>query len=467
LTIAGVTYSNAPLASKPTGDATQVRQKFKLRARLPPTPVTIGFQKDVLYDCDAQRRLRIDLYRGGLGLVVLDHDQIGSTLLPTKHGVPGEGESSNDQGVTMTTPEGQSPEQTEQQVNDLFDSGELTKAVETEEFRVFLDHIPIAIVISKLVRGDQRIVYANKAYEALTGQPCTEVQGKGWSTLSSFRLEDEPHLTLGDALPKSDDFLGTFKREQPKLMVVEAYSGIIENEDAGKVYRIVALIDVTERERTQREEFTRRLRDKDILLKELQHRVKNNLQLITALIRLDARNQPNEDRAKLDRLAGRIEALQLLYRDLTTEGLGQAVDLGHYVSEIASAVMHTYAVDGIRLDLKVDHAPVSINVAMPVGLLVNELLTNAFKHAFSERESGTITVRCLHEHEDHYQVVVADDGIGLPEDAQWPVQGKLGALVLQSLRENVETDFNVESARGKGMRVTINFVHRAPLAKPN
>ena len=105
---------------------------------------------------------------------------------------------------------------------------------------------------------------------------------------------------------------------------------------------------------------------------------------------------------------------QLLYRDLTTEGLGQAVDLGHYVSEIASAVMHTYAVDGIRLDLKVDHAPISINVAMPVGLLVNELLTNAFKHAFSERESGTITVRCLHEHE-----------------------------------------------------VTINFVHKAPLTKPN
>jgi hypothetical protein len=86
LIIAGVTYSNAPLASKPTGDATQVRQKFKLRARLPPTPATIGFQKDVLYDCD---ELRIDLYRGGLGLVVLGHhDQIGSTLLPMKHGVP-------------------------------------------------------------------------------------------------------------------------------------------------------------------------------------------------------------------------------------------------------------------------------------------------------------------------------------------------------------------------------------------
>lgn len=367
----------------------------------------------------------------------------------------------------MTGPEGQSPEQTEQQVNDLFDSLELTHAIETEEFQVFLDNIPIAIVISKLVRGDPRIVYANKAYEALTGQVCAEIRGKGWSILESFRLEDEPHLTFTEVLAKSDDFLGTFKREQPKLSLVEAYSGLIENDEVGKVYRIVALIDVTERERAQREEFARRLRDKDLLLKELQHRVKNNLQLITALIRLEARNQPNGDKTKLDRLAGRIEALQLLYRDLTVEGLGQAIDLGHYVSEIATAVMHTYAVDGIRLDLKVDHAPVSVNVAMPVGLLVNELLINSFKYAFDGRDRGVITVRCLHENEDRYQVVVADDGIGLVEDATWPVPGKLGALILQSLRENVPTDFKLESARGRGMRVTIEFEHKVPLSKPS
>jgi len=64
-----------------------------------------------------------------------------------------------------------------------------------------------------------------------------------------------------------------------------------------------------------------------------------------------------------------------------------------------------------------------------------------------------------------YQIVVADDGVGLLEDVTWPVPGKLGALILQSLRENVETGFKVESARGNGMRVTINFVHKAPLNK--
>ena len=94
--------------------------------------------------------------------------------------------------------------------------------------------------------------------------------------------------------------------------------------------------------------------------------------------------------------------------------------------------MHTYAVDGIRLDLKVDHAPASVNVAMPVGLIVNELLTNAFKYAFAGRGSGTLTVRCLHEKDTKYRIVVADDGVGLPEGTTWPVPGKLGTLIVGS-----------------------------------
>jgi PAS domain S-box-containing protein len=367
----------------------------------------------------------------------------------------------------MTNPVGQTPQEAEQQVNDLFDSLELTQAIETEEFRVFLDHIPIAIVISKFLRGDERIVYANKAYEALTGQSCNEVRGKSWSILDSFILEDEPHLAFSEALPNCDDFVGTFKREQPKPALVEVYSGLIESDDASKTYHIVALIDVTERERAQREEFARLLRDKDMLLKELQHRVKNNLQLITALIRLDARTQRNGDTVNLDRLAGRIESLQLLYQDLSADGFGQTIELGHYLSQIASAVMHTYAVDGIRLDLKVDHAPVSINIAMPVGLLVNELLTNAFKYAFNGRGGGTLTVRCLHEDENNYRVVVADDGIGLPEGTTWPVPGKLGALIVRCLQENAKTEFNVVTAPGKGTRVTIAFVHETSVNKPN
>jgi PAS domain S-box-containing protein len=367
----------------------------------------------------------------------------------------------------MAFPE-QDHEAASQQVNDLFDSPELAKAIETEEFKVFLDHLPIAIVVSKVLRGDQRIVYANRAYEALTGMAWPDIRGQGWSILEAFKNEDDPHVTMAQAaLSRWEEYLGAFRLERPKPILVEAYTGIIENEDSTENYRIVAIIDVTVRADAQRHEFARQLREKDVLLKELQHRVRNNLQLLTALIRIDARNQRNGDTINLDRLAGRIESLQLLYKGLSADGLGQTVDLGHYVSEIASAVMHTYAVDGIRLDLKVDHALASVNVAMPVGLLVNELLTNAFKYAFAGKDTGTIMVRCFHEDETHYCVMVADDGVGLPEGISWPVRGKLAALILQTLRENAEVNFEVETAPGKGTRMTIEFVHEPVAHKPN
>jgi PAS domain S-box-containing protein len=367
----------------------------------------------------------------------------------------------------MGPPEEPASDAAAQQVNDLFDSEELTKAIETEEFRIFLDHIPMAIAISRLMRGDQRIIYVNKAYEALTGETCSEVRGRGWSILDSFKQEDEPHLTFSESIRKGDDYLGTFQRTEPKLTLVEAYTGVVENEDTAKTYRIVALIDVTARERAQRDEFARQIRDKDVMLKEIQHRVKNNLQLVAALIRLEARSERKGDKVNLDRLAGRIEALQLLYQAMSPEAWGDDVELGHYVNQIASAVMATYGVEGIRLDLKIDTIPASINVAMPVGLIVNELMINAFKYAFNGRGTGVIALECLQQNDGQCRILVADDGMGLPEGISWPVVGKIGALVLQILRENTETDVNVESASGKGTRVTIKFAPQAPVRKQN
>ncbi len=265
-----------------------------------------------------------------------------------------------------------------------------------------------------------------------------------------------------------DEYQGTFQKDLPQPLVVEAYAALIDNRDGTENYRILALINVTERARAEREEYAAQLRDKDLLLKELQHRVKNNLQLITALIRLDARGQRRGDAVNLDRLAGRIESLQLLYRDLSTDGLGQAVDLGHYLSQIASAVMHTYAVDGIRLDIKVDYALLPVDVAMPVGLLVNELLTNALKYAFAGRDSGTITLRSLVD-ETGCRVSIADDGVGMARGAIWPKPGRLGALIIESLRENAKARVNMETAPDKGVRVTIFFAREdaQPESKPD
>src|SRR4051794_32178312 len=117
------------------------------------------------------------------------------------------------------SPEQFEPElsETAQQINDLFDSEELLKAIETEEFKQFLDYIPIAIVVSKFFRGDQRICYANKASETLFGQDTKDCAGKGWSILAGFKDENDSNVTLDMAMLKGgEEFLGTFRTEHPR-----------------------------------------------------------------------------------------------------------------------------------------------------------------------------------------------------------------------------------------------------------
>jgi two-component sensor histidine kinase len=129
--------------------------------------------------------------------------------------------------------------------------------------------------------------------------------------------------------------------------------------------------------------------------------------------------------------------------------------------------MNTYAVGGIRLDIKVEHTPVSVNVALPTGLVVNELLTNAFKHAFAGRGNGVIVVECLRLDAETCRIVVADDGAGLPPGVLWPVPGKIGALIVQSLRESTQAEVDVETAPDKGMRVTLTVKHKLATRNQN
>jgi PAS domain S-box-containing protein len=343
------------------------------------------------------------------------------------------------------------------QVESLLATPDLANALESEQFKHFLDQVPIAIIVSEM-KGRERIAYANPEFEKLSGQATAEVEGQSWSVLHGAR-EGQSSLKLGEAIVDSKDCVGTFGLERPgrDVVMVDAYSNIIVDDEGQPAFRLAALVEVRTHGQAQREEVERLLAEKDTLLREIQHRVKNNLQMITALIRIETRNaQGKLDTAPFDRLAGRIASIQLVYKLLSEQGKDDQIDLGVYLSEIASSVMHAHAVEGIRLELKVDAYPVSVNVAMPAGLVVNELLTNALKHAFVGRDGGTITLHSLADG-DGCRVTISDDGIGLPEGMEWPKRGKLGALIVRSLRENAKADLKVESRPGKGTRINISF----------
>lgn len=349
--------------------------------------------------------------------------------------------------------------------DEILDTPHLADALESDRFKQFLDHIPVAVAVAEL-RPSECITYANLEFERLTGQPAADLQGRPWDTLAAISAVTGEDVTLSEAIINDDEYIGAFEvvRDGDRI-IIDAWSNVIHDDDGVPMFRLVALA-TGGRDRTDLDDLQSRLEEKDTLLLELQHRVKNNLQMVTALIRLEARNIPDDATGKrFDRLAGRVEALALLYRSLSKDELDETIDLGVYLSQIASAVMQAHAVEGIHLDLQVDTWPVSVNVAMPAGLVVNELLTNALKHAFTGREGGTITLHSLVD-ADGCRVTISDDGVGLPEGTEWPKRGKLGALIVQSLRQNAKAELAVESTPDRGMCVTIFFARSDAAPEP-
>lgn len=356
-----------------------------------------------------------------------------------------------------------------EQVEQLLDTPELATALESEQFKKFLDQVPIAIAVSDIT-GPENVVYANPEFERLAGLSAARLAKENWSGLTGNSLTEPNDRPLVVAIVEKTDFVGTFRLERgeepavdAKPVVVDAYSNVIEDDNGRPCFRLVALVDVSAHGEGDKLSMEERIREKDTLLRELQHRVKNNLQMITALIRLETRNAVEPDQKRFERLAGRVDALAILYQALSLDEHKDEVDLGVYLSQIASAVMTSHAVEGIRLDMTLDTYPVSINVAMPTGLVVNELLTNSLKHAFKGREGGTITLHSIVNGEG-CQVTIADDGIGLPEGETWPKRGKLGALIAHSLTENAKARFDVTSSADGGTKVTIMFKRAAAAA---
>lgn len=227
-------------------------------------------------------------------------------------------------------------------VEQLLDTPELATALESEQFKKFLDQVPIAIAVSDLIETE-RVVYANPEFEKLSGLKAASLARKNWAALSGTGIREQKDRALAESVINETDFVGTFRLERGVggPAVVDAYSNLIVDDDGKTCFRLVALVDVSSHGE-EAPSVEERVREKDTLLRELQHRVKNNLQMITALIRLETRNAAEPDQKRFERLAGRVDALAILYQALSNDEQKDEVDLGIYLSQIASAVMASH-----------------------------------------------------------------------------------------------------------------------------
>jgi len=156
------------------------------------------------------------------------------------------------------------------QIEALVATPDLADALESEQFRRFLDQVPIAIIVSQM-GAKERIVYVNPEFERVSGQIAADLEGKPWSVLQSRCTDPTSSLDLGRAIAEGSDFLGTFvvTVEGGKEEHVDAYSNVIEDEQGVQAYRFAALVKVSLHTQEEREELQKRLREKDALLREV------------------------------------------------------------------------------------------------------------------------------------------------------------------------------------------------------
>jgi two-component sensor histidine kinase len=210
-------------------------------------------------------------------------------------------------------------------------------------------------------------------------------------------------------------------------------------------------------------ELQRLLAEKDLLMKELHHRVKNNLQLVSSLLQLQAqRTAEPEVKAELSQSWARVHTIALAHQHLYGAGKATLVDLERYVSVIAKDVAQAIGSREVTLSTCFDVGGIELPVdrAVPLGLLLNELLTNAYRHAFPGGASGMLRVSLSRTPDDHVLLEVADDGVGF-EPHEHELSETLGFRLLHALVGQLDASLEIESSRGTTVRISIPMPSRA------
>jgi two-component sensor histidine kinase len=226
----------------------------------------------------------------------------------------------------------------------------------------------------------------------------------------------------------------------------------------GKVIAMISVArDITERK--QAEDFIKKsLEEKEILLREIHHRVKNNMQLIISLLNLQARNIKDEDMKLLYKDAEyRIKAMSLVHEKLyLSENLAR-IDFSEYIRSIFNQLSAMYHIisDEISLELNSDHVELGVDLAVPSGLIVNEILTNSFKHAFPSNFTGPgkITVSLRESQYNIIELIISDNGIGAHQKMDLNKKDSLGMLLISILTKQLNGTVTLDNHAGTAFTI--------------
>ena len=204
------------------------------------------------------------------------------------------------------------------------------------------------------------------------------------------------------------------------------------------------------------EDLKASLKEKEILMKEIHHRAKNNLTIISSLLNLQSRHINDKEALGLFRESqNRARSMALIHEKLYRSDDLRKIDFGEYIRSLTIELFHSYrASQGIELDMDIANIDLDINTAVPLALIVNEIITNSLKYAFPDKKTGNVSVHFA-KNDGGLQLIVEDNGIGFPDDLDFRNTNSLGMQLVTSLTDQIKGNIKLE--RNEGTKFVIDF----------
>jgi PAS domain S-box-containing protein len=259
------------------------------------------------------------------------------------------------------------------------------------------------------------------------------------------------------------DFDIEFRILRPDRAVrwIDADSKLIRNSD-GKPIRIIGLNRDISKRKLAELKLQASLKEKETLLREIHHRVKNNLQVISSMLSMQARNVNNELVQNAFRESqNRVRAMADIHSMLYKSANFAEIDFGVYVQDMAKRLISSYGLKpgAVLTSISVENVSLSIETAIPCSLIINELLSNALKHAFPDGRKGEIQIK-MHQVDSGLRIIFEDDGIGFPENIDFRNTSTLGLDLVNTLVEQL--DGTIELLRDGGTKYLITLNREEP-----
>jgi len=321
----------------------------------------------------------------------------------------------------------------------------------------FLDILPVAhkILFKNMVNGvlvfddNEKLMEVNSA-ASLIGISPEDINRNADEVFGKFEELKSVYMARKS---ESEVFLGEPLNQWIQAQITPIY----DDEDIFQGHLLI-IQDINKRKKLE-DELKKSLEEKDLMMKEIHHRVKNNFMIIQSLLQLQSRHIDNEDVLEIFKESqNRIKSMAFVHQRLYQQDNLKKINFGDYPETLASDIFKSYVSnpDQITLDIDTEDVTLDIDTAIPLGLILNELISNSLKYAFPKGRNGILTVKSYLKG-SKYSLIVSDNGIGLPEDLDYENSDSLGLKLIYSLSDQIGADVKLNTTNGTKFEITFDL----------